>query len=44
MRKVVSLLDDEQREALSELVDAGLAMFSSGLVVAALKGLIDLLS
>jgi hypothetical protein len=44
MRKVISLLDEEQREALLELADIGLATFSSGLVVAVLKGLIDLLT
>jgi hypothetical protein len=36
MRKVVSRLDDEQREALLELADLGTAMFSSGLIVATL--------
>src|SRR6267378_8387112 len=39
MRKVVELLDDEQREALLELADLGTAVFSSGLVVA-LKGIV----
>jgi hypothetical protein len=43
MRKVISLLDEEQREALLELADIGLAVFSSGLGVAMLKG-IDLLT
>jgi hypothetical protein len=36
MRKVVSRLDDEQREALLELVDLGTAICSSGLIVATL--------
>jgi hypothetical protein len=36
MRKVVSRLDDEQREALLELADLGTAIFSSGLIVATL--------
>ena len=36
MRKVVSRLDDEQREALLELADLGTAIFSSDLIVATL--------
>jgi hypothetical protein len=36
MRKVVSRLDDEQREALLKLADLGTAIFSSGLIVATL--------
>jgi hypothetical protein len=44
MRKVLSLLDEEQREALSELLDFGTAVFSAGLVVAVLKGFVDLLT
>jgi hypothetical protein len=36
MRKVVSCLDGEQREALLELADLGTAICSSGLIVAAL--------
>jgi len=42
MRKIISLLDEEQREALRELLDFGTAVFSAGLVVAALKGFVDL--
>jgi hypothetical protein len=44
MRKVISLLDEEQREALSELLDFGTAVFSAGLVVAVLEGFVDLLT
>ena len=44
MRKVVSLLDDEQREALLELADLGTAIFSSGLIVALLKTLVELIT
>ena len=43
MRKVIGLLDDEQREALLEVVDFGIAMCSAELVVALLKGVVDLL-
>ena len=43
MRKVIGLLDDEQWEALLEVVDFGIAMCSAGLVVALLKGVVDLL-
>jgi len=42
MRKVVELLDDEQREALLELADLSTAVFSSGLVVALMKGIVGL--
>jgi hypothetical protein len=42
MRKIISMLDEEQREALRELLDFGTAVFSAGLVVAALKGFVDL--
>ena len=42
MRKVVGLLDDEQRAALLELADLGTATFSSGLVVTVLKGIVAL--
>jgi hypothetical protein len=44
MRKVLSLLDEEQREALGELLDFGTAVFSAGLVVAVLKGFADLVT
>jgi hypothetical protein len=43
MRKVIGLLDDEQWEALLEVVDFGIAMCSAGFVVALLKGAVDLL-
>jgi hypothetical protein len=43
MRKVIDLLDDEQREALPEVADFGIAMCSAGLAVALLKGVADLL-
>jgi hypothetical protein len=42
MRKAISSLDDEQREALLELIDFGIAVFSAGLVVALLTGFVDL--
>jgi hypothetical protein len=42
MRKLISLLDEEQREALRVLLDFGTAVFSAGLVVAALKGFVVL--
>jgi hypothetical protein len=40
-RKILALLDDEQREALLELADFGLAACLSGLIVAMLKGTVD---
>ena len=42
MRKIISRLDEEQREALRELLDFGTAVFSAGLVVAALKSFVGL--
>jgi len=42
MRKVIELLDDEQRAALHEWADFGTAVFSSALVVAVLKAIVDL--
>jgi hypothetical protein len=42
MRKIVGLMDEEQREALLELVDFATATFSAGLAVAVLKGTVDL--
>jgi hypothetical protein len=36
MRKVVSRLDDEQRDALLELADLGTAICFTGLIVATL--------
>jgi hypothetical protein len=41
MRKILALLDEEQREALLELTDFGTAAFAAGLAVAVLKGLVD---
>jgi hypothetical protein len=42
MRKAISELDDEQRAVLLEVADIGTAVFSSGLIVALLKTVIDL--
>ena len=42
MRKAISELDDEHRAVLLEIVDFGTAVFSSGLVVAILKSVVDL--
>jgi hypothetical protein len=42
MRKAISELDDEQRAVLLEIADFGTAVFSSGLVVAILKSVVDL--
>jgi hypothetical protein len=42
MRKAISELDDEQRAVLLEIADFGTAVFSSGLVVAVLKTVVDL--
>jgi hypothetical protein len=44
MRKVIELLDSEQREALLELADFGTAAFSSGLVVSIVQRLVELLT
>ena len=44
MRKVVGLLDAEQREALLWLVDFGTAVFSSGLAVGMLKDIVGWLA
>ena len=43
-RKILALLDEEQREALLELADFGLAAFSAGLAVAVLKGAVDVIT
>jgi hypothetical protein len=43
MRKTISELDDEQRAALLEIADVGTAVFSSGLIVALLKAVVDLI-
>jgi hypothetical protein len=42
MRKVISEPDDEHRAVLLEIADFGTAVFSSGLVVAILKSVVDL--
>ena len=44
MRRIVALLDEEQREALLELADFGVAAFSAGLAVALLKSAIDVVA
>lgn len=41
MRKILALLDEEQREALLELADFGTAAFSAGLAVALLERTVD---
>jgi hypothetical protein len=41
MRKILALLDEEQREALLELADFGAAAFLAGLAVALLKSTVD---
>jgi hypothetical protein len=43
-RKILALLDEEQREALLELADFGTAAFSAGLAVAVLKGMVDFIA
>jgi len=40
-RKILALLDEEQREALLELTDFSLAAFSAGLAVAVLKSAVE---
>ena len=44
MRKVFSVLDDEQRQALIEVVDLSTAIASAGLIVSILKLFIDLMT
>ena len=44
MRKVKSLLDDVQREALSELLDFGTAASLAGLIVVVLKAFVGQLT
>ena len=44
MRKVFSLLDDEQRQALLEVVDLGTALVSAGLIASILKVFIELVT
>lgn len=43
-RKILALLDDEQREALLELADFGLAVCVAGLIVATMKGTVDFIA
>jgi hypothetical protein len=42
MRKVISGLDDDQRQALLEWADFGTAVFSSCLIVEVLRGFVSL--
>jgi hypothetical protein len=42
MRKVVSQLEEEQRQALLEVADLGTALFASSLIVSILKFVSDL--
>ena len=44
MRKVFSLLDDEQRQALIEVVDLGTAVALAGLIVSILNLFVDLVT
>jgi hypothetical protein len=44
MRKVVSLLDEDQRSALLDLVDFGTAVFSAWLIVGVLVDLVNLVT
>lgn len=44
MRKILSSLDQEQRDALLELADFATAIFSAGLIVAVLQVFVDLLT
>jgi hypothetical protein len=44
MRKVFSLLDDERRQALLEVVDLSTAVASAGLIVSILKLFVDLMT
>jgi hypothetical protein len=44
MRKVFALLDDEQRQALMEVVDLSTALVSAGLIVSILKAFIELVT
>lgn len=41
MHKILQLLDEDQREALSVLVDFGTAICSAGFVVAVLEGTVE---
>lgn len=42
MRKAIANLNDEQRAVLLEVADFGTAVFSSGLIVAILMGVVEL--
>jgi hypothetical protein len=44
MRKVFSVLDDEQRQALIEVVDLSTAIASAVLIVSILKLFVDLIA
>jgi hypothetical protein len=44
MRKVIELLDDEQRATLRQWADLGTAVSSSALAVAVLKSIVGLLT
>ncbi|WP_283815964.1 hypothetical protein [Bradyrhizobium sp. AUGA SZCCT0222] len=44
MRKVFSLLDNEQRQALIEVVDLSTAIASAGLIVSLLRLFVDLMT
>jgi hypothetical protein len=44
MRRAISLLDEEQRGALLELADFGVAVCSARLIIAVLQGLINLVT
>jgi hypothetical protein len=44
MHKVVSRLDDERPQALTEVVDLCTAMASAGLIVSILKVLVELIT
>jgi hypothetical protein len=44
MRKAISALDQEQRDALLELADFGTAVFSAGLIVAVLQWAVNLMT
>ena len=43
MRKILELLDEEQCALLQEWADASIAVFSSGLIVGTLKGIVGVL-
>jgi|SoiMethySBSTD1v2_1073268.scaffolds.fasta_scaffold6658687_1 hypothetical protein len=43
MRKMIELLDDEQCALLQQWADASIAIFSSGLLVGTLQGIVGFL-